>query len=130
MIVAGFGFRSGATPESLRDAFTRAGGQADRFATLADKAATDAFLRFAADHPIISVNPDALHEIETLTHSNHSLAARQTGSVAEACALAAAGPGARLLAPRVNSSDRMATCALAQSMAQSAAQSTPTGDAS
>ena len=33
---------------------------------------------------------------------------------AEAAALAAAGPGARLLGPRVVSADRMATCALAE----------------
>ena len=130
MIVAGFGFRSGASPESLRDAFTRAGGQADRFATLTDKAATEAFQRFAAKRPVTKVNPDAAREEITITHSENSQTARQTGSVAEACALAAAGPGARLLGPRVISSDRMATCALAQSMAQSVAQSTPTGDAS
>ncbi|MHA6346914.1 cobalamin biosynthesis protein, partial [Roseivivax sp. CAU 1761] len=37
-----------------------------------------------------------------------------TGSVAEAAALAAAGPGARLLGPRAVSPDGCATCALAQ----------------
>ena len=55
MIVAGFGFRSGASPESLRDAFTRAGGQADRFATLTDKAASDAFQSFAAGRSVTEV---------------------------------------------------------------------------
>ena len=34
--------------------------------------------------------------------------------VAEPAALAAAGPGARLLGPRALSSDRMATCAIAK----------------
>lgn len=125
MIVAGFGFRSGATAESLRDAFTRAGGRADRFATLADKAGSAAFQSFAATRAVTTVDPDAVHEVETLTRSDHSQTTRQTGSVAEACALAAAGPGARLLAPRVISSDRMATCALAESVAQT----NPTGDA-
>jgi cobalt-precorrin 5A hydrolase len=42
------------------------------------------------------------------------LAARGVGSVAEAVALAAAGPGARIVVARVISSDRMATCAIAQ----------------
>lgn len=125
MIVAGFGFRAGASPESLRDAFAQAGGEADRFATLTDKAGTHAFQSFAATHTVTKVNPEAVREIETITHSEHSQIARHTGSVAEACALVAAGPGARLLGPRVISSDRMASCALAQS----GTQSTPTGDA-
>lgn len=125
MIVAGFGFRAEATVESLRDAFERAGGQADRMATLVDKSESPVFCSFAINHMVTKVNPKSLHEVETATHSAHSQNARQTGSVAEACALVAAGPGAQLLAPRVISSDRMATCALAQTMAQS----TPTGDA-
>ena len=36
-----------------------------------------------------------------------------TGSVAEAAALAAAGPGAQLLGPRVVSGDGLATAAIA-----------------
>nr|WP_026758893.1 cobalamin biosynthesis protein [Sediminimonas qiaohouensis] len=114
MIVAGFGFRTGATPESLRDALGRAGGQADRVATLADKAASEAFRAFAASYHVTKVKPEALRDVRTATHSTQSRTVRQTGSVAEACALAAAGPNARLLAPRVISHDRLATCALAQ----------------
>ncbi|HRO16470.1 MAG TPA: hypothetical protein PLL33_15800, partial [Paracoccus sp. (in: a-proteobacteria)] len=41
-------------------------------------------------------------------------AAHGTGSVAEAVALAAAGPGARITTRRVVSPDRSATCAIAQ----------------
>ena len=115
MIVAGFGFRAGATPDSLRDAYQGAGGGADRLATLADKAGSGAFRLFAGAAPVTAVAADALRDVATATGSARSHAARQTGSVAEACALAAAGPGARLLAPRVISQDRMATCALAQS---------------
>ena len=37
------------------------------------------------------------------------------GSLAEAAALAAAGPGATLVVNRIISSDGMATCAIAQS---------------
>lgn len=120
MIVAGFGFRSGATPESLRDAFARAGGQADRLATLADKAESEAFRVFAGDRDLTAVPPEAARRMQTLTRSAQSESARRTGSVAEACALAAAGPGAQLLGARTISSDRMATCALARSR--------PTGD--
>ncbi len=115
MIVAGFGFRAGAGADSLRDAFARAGGQADRMATLADKAAAPAFRAVAATHDVVAVAPHAARAVATPTQSAAVQAARATGSVAEACALAAAGPGARLLAPRAISGDRMASCALAQS---------------
>ena len=37
-------------------------------------------------------------------------------------ALAAAGPGARLLAPRIISADRMASCALAMSLPEGQTQ--------
>ena len=46
----------------------------------------------------------------------------RAGSVAEAAALAAAGPGARLLAPRMISADRMASCALAMSLPEGQTQ--------
>lgn len=115
MIVAGFGFRSGATPESLLDAFARAGGRADRVATLAGKADLQAFRVFAAQRQVTTVLPEDARQMQTLTRSEHSQSTHQTGSVAEACALAAAGPGAMLLGARAISSDRMATCALARS---------------
>ena len=110
-VVAGFGFRSGATPESLRSAFAAAGGGADALAAPADKAAR---LVEAMGREVIPVTAEVLEAQETLTVSAASLAARRAGSVAEACALAAAGPGARLLGPRAVSPDRMATCALAR----------------
>ncbi|SDY31179.1 cobalamin biosynthesis protein [Citreimonas salinaria] len=115
MIVAGFGFRAAATADSLRDALARAGKDADALATAADKAEAPAFraLADALSLPVTAVPPEALAAQETATHSEASLAAHGTGSVAEAAALAAAGPGARLLAPRAISGDRMATCALA-----------------
>jgi cobalt-precorrin 5A hydrolase len=52
--------------------------------------------------------------IGTVTQSGASHRARRTGSVAEAAALVAAGPGATLLGARAVSGDRMATCALAE----------------
>ena len=48
----------------------------------------------------------------TLSHSAHSMAAMNVNSVAEAAALAAAGPNARLLAPRIAVGP--VTCALAE----------------
>lgn len=116
MIVAGFGFRAAATADSLRDAYARAGGTAEVFATAQDKASAHAIIALAAEQGarVTAVSPETLAAQPTLTQSQASRAARQTGSVAEAAALIIAGPGARLLAPRVVSADRMATCALAQ----------------
>ena len=102
MIVAGFGFRSKVTVAGLRAALGAAGSDrpVDALATVADKATTDTFVRFAAAENlnIIPVDADALARQQTLTRSAVSEAARGTGSVAEAAALAAAG----------------ATCALAE----------------
>ena len=120
MIVAGFGFRAQADVSSLVDAYHRArdGRAAQAVSTLADKAGEPAFqeLARALGLPIISVDQTALSSIETASQSVHSQAARGTGSVAEAAALSAAGSGAILLAERVISDDRCATCALAQSL--------------
>lgn len=118
MIVAGFGFRAGASIGSLRDALDRAGKSVrpDLLATAVDKAATPVFRDFARALavPVHLVSPADIARETTMTNSGASRSARNTGSVAEAAALAAAGPGARLLGPRVISGDRMATCALAR----------------
>ncbi|GAB4262578.1 MAG: cobalamin biosynthesis protein [Pararhodobacter sp.] len=111
MIVAGFGFSTKATLASLHSAYLAAGGGAAALATLADKAGALAPLGAALELPVIAVDT-ALPD--TITQSERSRAARGTGSVAEACALAAAGPGAYLLGPRAVSDDRLATCALAR----------------
>lgn len=118
MIVAGFGFRKAAEVASLQNALSLMDGPVpDALATAADKAASPAFQAFAADMglPVIPVASEALEGQDTYTQSGPSQAARNTGSVAEAAALAAAGVGARLLTGRVISDDQMATCALAQS---------------
>ena len=117
MIVAGFGFRGAATAESLLDALDKARGpQAPALlATAEDKAAAPALQALSArlGLPVHAVTLDALAQVETLTHSATVRALRGSGSVAEAAALVAAGPGASLLGPRAVSADRMATCALA-----------------
>jgi cobalt-precorrin 5A hydrolase len=63
-------------------------------------------LRLIAQDLLEAANP------RTLTRSKHSMATMNVHSVAEAAALAAAGPNARLLAPRITVGP--VTCALAQ----------------
>ncbi|MEM7319779.1 MAG: cobalamin biosynthesis protein [Pseudomonadota bacterium] len=117
MIVAGFGFSSGASVSSLRDAYDRAAGELDiaLLATAHDKACHIAFTDLAGGLklPICAVAPKDLEIMHTRTRSAMSQSARNTGSVAEAAALAAAGPDARLVSARFISDDRRATCAIA-----------------
>ncbi|QBM75203.1 precorrin methylase [Sphingomonas sp. AAP5] len=117
VIVAGFGYRTGAQADSLSAAFdlARAGHPpVTALAAPADKTALLAALAETLDIPLIAVAPPALRATPTPTQSPASLAARGAGSVAEAAALAAAGPGARLIAHRHISPDRMASCAIAE----------------
>ncbi|MGL4310030.1 MAG: cobalamin biosynthesis protein [Paracoccaceae bacterium] len=114
--VAGIGFRKGASAQSILSALLLAGGRPDMLATPADKADEPGLVEAATrlGLPVIAVAVDDLPRVDTLTHSPRVAAMRGTGSVAEACALLAAGPGARLLAPRVVSPCRQATAALAE----------------
>lgn len=117
MIVAGFGFRSGTGLAALRGVFALAQQghpSVTHLATAQDKLAVLVPLAEALGLPLTGVAPEALIAVSTTTRSVASLAARDVGSVAEASALAAAGPDARLLGPRHISPDRMATCAIAQ----------------
>ncbi|MCV3271384.1 cobalamin biosynthesis protein [Roseobacter sinensis] len=117
MIAAGFGFRKEASSSSLEDAYGRACEAAapEVLATVDDKAVAEAFRLFAEELglPVKAVPVDVLQEQETTTQSAASKARYGAGSVAEAAALAAAGPGARLLTVRQISADKLATCALA-----------------
>ena len=118
MKIAGFGFRKAACVESLREALVAAGG-ADgvvALATAEEKAGALALNALAAELrlPVRAITPAALEAAKTLTQSNRVATRFGTGSLAEAAALAAAGPGARLLAPRAVSPDGMATAAIAE----------------
>lgn len=117
MIVAGLGFSSKATADSLRTAYEAAVSEqiVEALATVADKEGHPALSAFAEDLalPLHFVAAADLTGQRTLTCSNRSRATYGTGSVAEASALAAAGLGARLLSPRQISDDRLATCAIA-----------------
>ncbi len=116
MIVAGFGFRSGVTLEALHDALQGAGGAqgVTHLATLAAK--SEGLQPLASDLglPVVALDPETLRGVQTMTQSDRVELMFSTGSVAEAAALLAAGPGARLRGPRAVSSDGTATAAIAE----------------
>lgn len=128
MMVAGFGFRAGASPESLRAALQLALAQCSApltprrlllLATAHDKAGA-ACLQALAESlqlPIRAIAAAEMASMATLTDRAPVRARRGTGSVAEAAALAAtqqlSSAGAALLHPRAVSPDRLATCAIA-----------------
>jgi cobalt-precorrin 5A hydrolase len=126
-LVAGFGFRAGCELASLRNALqaalelaSTAHGQPitiahlSALATAADKAHHPALLQLAAELqvPIHPIPLPALAD-QSAAPSAHVPERYGAHSVAEAAALAAAGPGASLLGRRSISPDRMATAALA-----------------
>lgn len=118
MRVAGLGFRAGAQADSLRAALDAAGGAAGlaALATAEDKAEAESLRAFAGALalPIRAIPAAEISAQTTLTRSPRVAAARGTGSLAEAAALAALGPGARLVAPRAVAPDGMATAAIAE----------------
>lgn len=116
MKIAGIGFRDGAGLSSILDALERAGAKGvTRLALPARKAGHPlAEALRQRGYEVIWVADAALAAIDTPTQSPVSRRTYGTGSVCEAAALAALGPGARLAAPRALSADRMATAALAQ----------------
>lgn len=132
--VAGFGFRSEASLESLAQALDQLidqygsvykcgaiykNGSTYKYGLINRLAAARSMLPLVEELgrlrniEVIAVADAELSTVATLTHSTHSLQARGTGSVAEAVALLAAGPNARLVGPRIISADRRATAALA-----------------
>ena len=112
MRVAGLGFRKAAGTASLADALARAGA-ADALATATAKAEAPAIRALAAQLalPLLAVEVAGR---ATPTQSPRVRALYATGSLAEAAALAALAPGARIVTPRVLSQDGMATCAIAE----------------
>lgn len=118
MKVAGLGFKKDVTLASLREALAAAGGPDGlaAVATVSDKADEEALKLLARECgvPIRAVSPEDLAGIATPTQSRLVAGKFGTGSVAEAAALAAAGPGARLIAARAVSQDRTATAAIAE----------------
>jgi cobalt-precorrin 5A hydrolase len=120
--VVGIGFRGAATMASLQDALQKAlavaGGTApDALATEAAKSRETAFRELAQllAIPGLGVSQTDLGQMITPTQSQRIQDRFGTGSLAEAAALAVAGPAARLVAARVISGDGMATAAIAES---------------
>lgn len=120
MIAAGIGFRpdcTGAEIAALVARACRAAGLApDLLAVPAFRARQAAGREAAAllSLPLLVVAPDVLAAMQPLcpTRSARAEAATGIASVAEGCALAAAGPGAVLRLARIASGS--ATCALAE----------------
>lgn len=112
MIVAGIGLRASATQADLEAALTLAQARPDRLATPEDKAAHPAFQDIGL--PLCPVPLARLTAQATPTISPRQPARYGTGSVAEAAALAAAGPGATLIQPRCTAPGGRVTLALAE----------------
>ncbi len=113
MIVAGFGFSSRADLDSLRSALAATGAARPALLATAGGKDTHPALAALAAELGLPVRGVDVAGVATETRAPRSLDAHGTGSVAEAAALVAAGPGARLIAARQVSGDRLATCALA-----------------
>jgi cobalt-precorrin 5A hydrolase len=118
-VVAGIGCRRGCDVAAILDAIARAcaaaGRRADALATPDFKAGEPGLVEAARRLGLTlrAVPRAALEAAQPgcVTRGEAALRATGLGSISEACALAAAGPGARLLAPRVAAGG--ATCALA-----------------
>ncbi len=121
-VIAGVGFRSGTGADEIaglvRRALTEAGlepGALAGIATAADRADAPALRGAAAGFGLVPLGIDpellAAADARVLTRSERVAALRGVGSLAEAAALAAAGPDATLALPRIASPG--ATCALA-----------------
>lgn len=122
MTPVGIGFRGAADLASLQDALQRALSAAghpniDAVVTEATKARAPVFQEFAQalGVPGLGIRLEDLQQMITPTQSARIQDRFGTGSLAEAAALVAAGPQARLVAVRVVSGDGMATAAIAQS---------------
>lgn len=115
MRVAGLGFRKGASLAALEAALAAVeaqGGRAEALATLPAKA-EDPALADLARRTGLQIRAVEVAGIATPTRSARIEALYGTGSVAEAAALAAAGPGAIITVARISAPDGMATCAMA-----------------
>jgi len=123
-LVAGIGLRPDTSAADLRACLAQAlsaAGLADepvlRIATLAARSGEAGLIALAQERhaEIVAVPDDALKGFEAAcaTRSTRIAALYGVGSVAEAAALAASGPGGVLVQPRIATS--RVTCALARS---------------
>jgi cobalt-precorrin 5A hydrolase len=117
-MVAGIGCRAGVSAEQVESALAAAlgpGRSLSCIATPTAKGHEPGIIAAAAARgvPLVLISQSDLEAASaaTLTHSDHSIAAMNVPSVAEAAALAGAGPASRLLGPRIAVGP--VTCALA-----------------
>lgn len=117
IVIAGFGFRASADLGSLTSALEKAavGRAVTGFAAPADKINHPALTALArrCDLPLYAVETKMMKATDTATRSAIVLEKRQTGSVAEAAALALFTSRAELICTRQISADGRAVCALA-----------------
>lgn len=111
--IAGFGYNNRANLIALQGALAASGVIPDALAALKGKHDLVSELARCLDLPLRIIPLSEARLQICLTQSPRSLAAYGLGSVAEACALAAAGQGARLLDKRIISPDGSATLAIA-----------------
>jgi cobalt-precorrin 5A hydrolase len=114
MIVAGFGLRASATLACLRGMLGDT--KVDALAVVADKAGHHALIALAKEitKPLRAIALDDLACDRAQTPAPRQPNRYGNTSVAEAAALAAAGPEAVLLQTRITAADGTATMALAQ----------------
>jgi cobalt-precorrin 5A hydrolase len=117
-MVAGIGCRAGVSAEQVESALATALGPGRSLSCIAiptAKGHEPGIIAAAAARgvPVVLISQSDLEAASeaTLTHSHHSMATMNVPSVAEAAALAGAGPQARLLGPRIAVGP--VTCALA-----------------
>lgn len=122
MRVVGLGFRAAADLASLQDALRMvldqtASSQIDGLVTEAAKSREPVFQELARlmKIPGLGITQTDLAQMITPTQSQRIQDQFGTGSLAEAAALAAAGPDAQLVVERVVSGDGKATAAIAES---------------
>jgi cobalt-precorrin 5A hydrolase len=116
MIAAGFGFRTSATVASFRAALAATGQHPDVIATAEDKADAPALRDFAAMVGL-AIMPIPLADLtpqNAITKAPNQPVRYGSLSLAEAAALAAVGPGGRLIVTRQIASDGRATIAIAE----------------
>lgn len=122
-LVAGLGIRPGTDATDILACLDEAlalaglaGVPTPRFATLASRAGEAGMVAAAAGRSaeLVAIPDEALKGFEAAcaTRSTRIAALYGVGSVAEAAALAAAGPGGTLVQPRI--ATRRVTCALAR----------------
>jgi cobalt-precorrin 5A hydrolase len=110
---AGIGLNARATREAVAEVLDRI-GPCDRLATLKDRSRRLSVLAGGRTEIFAAISPAALRGIATPTQSPRILALHHTGSVAEACALIAAGRNARIVTPRISSRCGSVTAAVAE----------------